>query len=303
MQGKYWCFTLNNYTHEDIVKLNALASSVDYLVFGKETAPTTGTPHLQGYVAFSVNKRLQAAKRALSDNSGIHLERKAFNSTHQQAADYCKKDGDFEEFGVIPTDTQGKRNDWERYKDWITGLGRLPTKRELVAEFPSLFARYQRACYEIARHSLPPPNFVGDQQPRFGWQLSICGIIEREEAHRRQIHFVVDEAGGAGKSWVTRWALSKHADKTQVLRIGKRDDLAFAIDETKSIFLFDVPRGEMMYLQYSVLESLKDQIIFSPKYESASKTLMQTPHVIVFSNEQPDMSKLTSDRYSVTTIG
>lgn len=302
MQGKYWCFTLNNYTQADIEHLHDLAPAVDYLIFGKETAPTTGTPHLQGYVAFKTNKRLAAAKTALSANPGLHLERKASNSSHQQAADYCKKDGDFEEYGVLPTDSSGKRSDWDRYKEWVVDLGRLPTKRELVAHFPGLFARYYRACYDIARYSLPAVDFTGDNEPRLGWQFTVCALIQQEEAHQRRIHFVVDPAGGAGKSWVCRWAISKYPDKVQVFRIGKRDDIAYAIDETKSVFLFDVPRGEMMYLQYSVLESMKDQQIFSPKYESASKILRTCPHVIVFTNEEPDMTKLTEDRYNIIRV-
>jgi len=302
MQGKYWCFTLNNYAPTDIIHLHALAPTVDYLIFGKEVG-ASGTPHLQGYVCFKSNHRLAAAKRALCLHPGIHLERKSSNSSHEQASDYCKKDGDFEEYGLLPAPEPGRRTDWDRYIDWIKDLGRLPSQRELVANFPSLFARYYRACYSIARNTLPPIDFVGDQQPRLGWQLTVCALIQQEEAHRRRIHFVVDPEGGSGKSWVTRWALSKHGDKTQVFRIGKRDDLAFAIDETKHIFLFDVPRGEMMYLQYSVLEALKDQVVFSPKYESASKLLRKVPHVIVFSNEEPDMTKLTNDRYNIINVG
>lgn len=298
MQGKYWCFTLNNYLPSDIDHLHAIGDSVDYLVFGEEVGES-GTRHLQGYVCFKTNHRLAAAKTALCLRPSIHVERKVHNSTHEQAADYCKKDGHFTEYGNLPTDTKGMAGAWDRYINWIKGLGRLPTQRELCAFSPGLFARYHRACYAIARNTLPPVNFVGDQQPRLGWQLTVCAIIQQEEAHQRRIHFVVDPEGGSGKSWVTRWALSNHGEQTQVFRIGKRDDLAYAIDETKSVFLFDVPRGEMMYLQYSVLESLKDQIIFSPKYESASKHLMKCPNVIVFSNEEPDMDKLTEDRYNI----
>jgi len=43
-----WCFTVNNYTPAD----EALARGLKcrYVVFSHEIAPTTGTPHLQGYV-------------------------------------------------------------------------------------------------------------------------------------------------------------------------------------------------------------------------------------------------------------
>lgn len=45
-----FCFTINNYTDNDIELVCDLDST--YLVFGKEIAPSTGTPHIQGYVVF-----------------------------------------------------------------------------------------------------------------------------------------------------------------------------------------------------------------------------------------------------------
>jgi len=55
----------------------------------------------------------------------------------------------------------------------------------------------------------------------------------------------------------------------------------------------------MEYLQYAVLEKLKDQIIFSGKYASSTKYIEHPVHVVVFSNEEPNMDALTLDRYVV----
>jgi hypothetical protein len=74
------------------------------------------------------------------------------------------------------------------------------------------------------------------------------------------------------------------------------DDKVF-VDESKRIFLFNIPRGQMEYLQYSVMEQLKDRMVFSPKYQSSTKLLRFVPHVVVFCNEAPDMEKMTADRY------
>ena len=46
-QSWAWCFTINNYTEEDVGRLCAMAQPYCVL-FGKEEAPTTGTKHLQG---------------------------------------------------------------------------------------------------------------------------------------------------------------------------------------------------------------------------------------------------------------
>lgn len=127
-------------------------------------------------------------------------------------------------------------------------------------------------------------------------------MVDGELHPPREIQFVVDEVGNSGKSWFTRWAVTNHSDKVQVLKIGKRDDLAYAVDATKSVFLFDVPRTQMQFLQYAVLEMMKDQLIFSPKYESGMKVLTTVPLVVVFCNEDPDMTQMTADRYKITRI-
>ena len=50
-------FTLNNYTEDDYNEIkewiDKLAAEEKYGIVCKETAPTTGTPHLHGYLEFS----------------------------------------------------------------------------------------------------------------------------------------------------------------------------------------------------------------------------------------------------------
>ncbi|AKV62287.1 putative replication initiation protein [Gammarus sp. amphipod associated circular virus] len=289
-----YCFTVNNPTVQDRERLDLLADSCNYLVYGNEIG-SSGTPHLQGFVIFPKTKRFNAAKIAIGNTAHVECAR----GSSVQAATYCKKDGDFREFGELPS-SQGKRTDWDIYRDWVTDLGRVPSKKELVLAFPGFYARYRKACFEYAE-ALTPPPILTQSEPRFGWQTRVDGIINGE-ANDRTIHFVVDPEGNAGKTWFCSYALTKWPDKVQVMRIGKRDDLAYAISTEKSIFLMDVPRNQMTFLQYSVLEMLKDRMIFSPKYESSFKILQYVPHVIVFSNEQPDTSALSADRINIINV-
>ena len=122
------------------------------------------------------------------------------------------------------------------------------------------------------------------------------------EADDRSVEFYVDAEGGKGKSFFCRWMLSKYPEYVQVLSGGKRDDLAHAIDTSKRIFLFNLPRGGIEFIQYTILEQLKDRVIFSPKYCSSTKILNYFCHVVVFCNEQPDMDKMSADRYKINNI-
>ena len=92
-QGKHWCFTLNNPGAEPVPEWPV---DVTYYVIGKETGES-GTPHWQGYVCFAKPLRLTALKKLMPR---AHWEQ--MRGTPQQAADYCKKDGDYEEDGILP---------------------------------------------------------------------------------------------------------------------------------------------------------------------------------------------------------
>lgn len=96
------CFTLNNWTDDEF---STIMSWFDYsyIVVGREGAKS-GTPHLQGYVEFNSSVLFSTIKRKLPR---IHLEER--RATPLQAADYCKKEGDFVEQGTISA--QGKRTD------------------------------------------------------------------------------------------------------------------------------------------------------------------------------------------------
>lgn len=296
MAPRRYCFTLNNYTAEDELRLTQLAESdrVKYLVYGRERGES-GTPHLQGFVIFNSSVIFNTAKRQIGDSA--HLE--AANGTSVQASDYCKKDGDFCEFGDLGL-RPGKRNDWEEYKDWVVELGKVPTQREIIIEFPALWARYRKACLEYAE-ALNSSPVLTESEPRSAFQREVVEYMEGEP-RPREIMFCVDPDGGSGKSWLCQYALSKWPEKTQVMRIGRRDDMAHVIDVDKTLFLVDVPRGMMVYLQYSVLESLKDRMVFSPKYESSLKVMRNLPTVICFSNEEPDMNALTADRFKIVNV-
>ncbi len=87
-----YIFTLNNYTDENIHQLKEL--NLKYLVIGYEIAPKTKTPHLQGYLEFLNHP--PCIKCKLTDISNIWYRKR--RGTHEQASDYCKKGGVYDEY-------------------------------------------------------------------------------------------------------------------------------------------------------------------------------------------------------------
>ena len=289
--ARRWCFTLNNYTEDDEQAIGDFCEGprCTYGVVGRERG-AEGTPHLQGFVILANAMRLPFLRNAISPRAHYEIAR----GTSLQAADYCKKEGDFDEYGEFPSE-QGKRSDIERFRIWVESLDVAPSQRAIAQQFPGLFLRYPRLA-ELGGHLRPFVDISNFNDTFRVWQGELNELL-RGEPDDRSVHFYVDTDGGKGKSWFVRNQISKHPEITQFLSVGKRDDLAYAIDETKTVFLFDLPRGSMEHFQYTILEKLKDQLLFSSKYNSRVKVLPKPVHVVVFCNEDPDMTAMTQDRY------
>lgn len=140
-----WCFTLNNYTPEEVAALKTLAEDgkVKYIVWGYEVAPTTGTPHLQGYMEFPRDRQRSTIVRMPGCARLANVQER--HGTQEQAINYCKKDGNWEEHGTRKS--QGARNDVKELVAKIKA-GEL-TVDEIALEDPVLYNQYGRTLREI----------------------------------------------------------------------------------------------------------------------------------------------------------
>ncbi len=105
--SRHWVFTLNNpQRFQQTVDFDDTMHS--YLIAGREMGENH-TPHIQGYVCFITRKRLTGCKKWLPR---AHWE--VMRGTPVQASTYCKKDGDFEEYGTLPvTQKQAVQMKWD----------------------------------------------------------------------------------------------------------------------------------------------------------------------------------------------
>lgn len=159
--SKHWCFTLNNYTAEDQTRIQALFSSdaVLYGVYGREVGES-GTPHLQGFVSFNQRRTLRVVKGLLGDR--VHLE--SAKGSPEQAATYCKKDGDHYEHGECPRG-RGQRTDLEGVRERIVGGG---TIRDCFEEHFGVTLRYYRGLTTYIGLRSTPRTWPMDIQVYWG---------------------------------------------------------------------------------------------------------------------------------------
>lgn len=300
-RARHWAFTLNNYTTADLDRLSNNIQGVDYLLFGKEIA-STGTPHLQGHISFSTRKRLTQVKDVVG-RAHVSIVRDLASNI-----EYCKKEGDFIEFGTSPVrDTEGttvpttqprqsREAELEAFKtsvkNGVTDMKELRELHSVVCAFHGKFVE-QYVEDHAPRHEVTP-------HPLREWQQELYSklILPPDP---REITFIIDADGNQGKTWFARYYCDLHSN-AQIIIPGKKADMAYVVRSNVKVFFFDCPRSKQgEFIQYDFLEELKNGLIISPKYESRMKK-MATPHVVVMMNEHPDMTKLSMDRYSVKVL-
>lgn len=91
-----YCFTINNHTNKTLMQLFDI--TFKYLLIGFEIAPSTGTPHIQGYIQYWYAKEAELVKK---DIKHAHIEPAVGN--FQSNIDYCKKDSVWFDYGSEPT--------------------------------------------------------------------------------------------------------------------------------------------------------------------------------------------------------
>lgn len=137
---KSWCFTLNNYTDAECESIQAW--EVKRIAVGKEVAPTTGTPHLQGFVCFKSTYRLSALKKLLP-RANWHPLKAEYAADH--AWNYCVKENPW--FMRDNRSPQGERTDWHRAR-----------QQAIEGQFndvdPSVAIRYHSGLEAVRRWAL-----------------------------------------------------------------------------------------------------------------------------------------------------
>lgn len=244
--SKHWCFTLNNYTKEDIIEISS-NSSIDKYVFQEETGEE-GTKHLQGYISFKTKIRPCGKFK----NNKIHWE-KCRNI--QASIDYCCKE---------------ETRTGEIFTNMI-----IDEPLKLLSE--DILYDYQREIVELCKRT--PDD--------------------------RSIYWYWETTGCKGKSAICKLLCARYG---ALCVSGKSNDCKYAIVKYKElnkhyphVVLFDVPRSNIDYINYEAIEKIKDGLFFCGKYES-QQVIMNSPHVIVFANEYPDMDKLSNDRWKIRDI-
>ncbi len=153
------------------------------------------------------------------------------------------------------------------------------------------------------RKSIKDPlcEFIRDNTLK-PYQKEILNRIKNKPDDRK-IYWFWDEAGNIGKT-----VLAKHIcmNYNALYVTGKCADIKYGVvdfikNKDLDICLFGLPRTYEEYVSYEAIESIKDGIFYSGKYESGM-VIFNTPHIIILANFPPNTEKLSKDRWVIKEI-
>lgn len=157
-----------------------------------------------------------------------------------------------------------------------------------------------RACW-----GFPEPSYVEEIENLYDWELDILALLDTEP-DKRTLHWFWEPNGCAGKTTFQKYIYSHREDV--VVLSGKAADMKNGIvnyletnKRAPRIVLINIPKCSASFVSYTGLEEIKDMFFFSGKYEGGM-LCGKCPHVLLFANEPPDVSKMSSDRFQTKQL-
>lgn len=138
------------------------------------------------------------------------------------------------------------------------------------------------------------------------WQKQIIDIVDTEP-NNRTVNWFWESNGNVGKSFLAKYLYLKYG---AIIADGKKDNVFNQVknwldthkqEEDIRLVLLDIPRYNIGYENYGVLEKLKDGMMYSGKYEGGVCAFLP-PHVVVFANTPPNTEHFSEDRWNVVCI-
>lgn len=185
LKHRDWNFTWNNYPEDYAEQLMSKLSKprrtggdcpMKYIIMGKEVCPTTGTPHIQGFVMFhnprAFGKNMRVSGKPKADTLRGMFPKVSWHpvyTTPHKAAAYCRKaDAEAIEYGERPLG-QGERTDLHAVAAELLAGAR---PGEIAATHTAEYIKYGKGI-TMAYHDL---HYHRDGRPHAVWLYGATGV-------------------------------------------------------------------------------------------------------------------------------
>lgn len=152
-----------------------------------------------------------------------------------------------------------------------------------------------------------------DPQKRFPWQHIILSEFFTEAPYNltpaddRSIYWITDLQGCSGKSLFTKFLCARN-DSIVKLSFATAAQLRASVVGlgARRMYIIDIPRTlgneDSINDLLSAIEDLKNGFVVSSFYGTYGKLFMSPPHILIFSNRDCPIEKLSPDRWKAFNI-
>jgi len=231
--------------------------------------------------------------------SKIHIE--PCIGTQEDNIKYCSKDGDFVEYGT-PKKQKTRRNNESPYNGVMDAVSAGLSIDDISEMFPEMVIKhYGNIDKLVTNHSQQAMKeeiliSYKDCEPK-PWQANLMDEL-KFPPNSRHIIWYYDKAGNQGKTWLSKFLLTK--GEAAYFTNCKYEHIAHAYNGER-IVIFDFSRCLDGKIAYNAIECVKNGVLFSPKYNSVTK-VFKSPWVICMANFKPNFGALSRDRWVLRTL-
>ena len=266
--GRRFCLTLHGATEDQFQKITKFfdSSEVDLAIVAWETGEHSIHPHFQCYFEMKEKCRLKNRLRdEILNSENFHLENARGTKNHNVNYVYAMD------------------------KPYEIGL-----------------IRYSKGDYEIPiEYDSTASEWTRNFKPRL-FQKKILEII-KTKTNDRDIHWFWEPKGEVGKTSICKYL---HRMYGAVYISGRSEDIKYALiryrevaNRDPKIVVLDLTRVDYETNELArIVESIKNGIFFSGKYDSMMVDMKSPPHLFLLSNKQPNLNFHSSDRWNVYEI-
>ena len=255
--------------------------------------------HLNRHMKLHKKLRENSLDSIYSSSPSLHEDDESeFSSSATDWEAPVQKEAPLEREGIIKT----IKLDAAEYKNKLK-LGKIVYEEIEEHEIPeeSLRREYKEAKELYIKHK---KNIDLDNVILRPWQKALLNHIKPST---REVIWVIGKQGNEGKSWFQEYMESKFGWGKVICGMDikmKKGSICHVLSKrslmTTDTFLFDVGKANTDHeVNYELLEKIQTGRPVAAKFDS-KEVKFKTPNtVVVFSNEKPDVSELSKDRWKI----
>lgn len=269
-----------------------------------EIAPTTKIPHFHIYVQLTATGPPVRCYKGEVSLFGKHGDvRGGYTERTDWVRTYCGKDGTFITDGIA-IETYLEARKMKKSEVLLNIINQGFFREEDLRQFPALLERtsnlhdgllalkQMRAAERFHAAWRAPDHF-------FAWQRDLLDSL-KDAPSDRCVKWIVDLEGNRGKSRIS--TMLQNVAGAALFTDFNKNNIVFAY-ECQPVVVLDLPKCSDCEdpRLYALIEGFINGMLFNHKYRS-KQLLFTRPHVIVFSNEEPNRARLSADRWGELKI-